>query len=335
MPSREQQVAADIDPPGASRSRGIAKVAMFAAKFVVTAACFWYLSRRIDFAEVIRTLPVFDIRWAAFAVVLAMLQIPLLGLRWCEILDALALRNSRMTRAAVIAVTAIGAFFTQVLPNIASEGMRVWLLARLGCDWRSGVVSVLIDRGVGVGLMVAFSFIVLLVPSALTALAGYRGLVLAVYGTLLLAAVLALVLTPVFAPVLQRWRYTRWLATLATAARRVLFGPRGAAILGFGCAVHALTIVIIWSIGRAQGLALPMLDAAVLFAVMIGIALIPVSIGGWGLRELAVVALLGSHGVAPERALLFSVCFGLVFVVGALPGALVWLLYSIPPPAVK
>jgi glycosyltransferase 2 family protein len=334
MPSHEQQAAADVDPP-ASRSRGIAKVAMFAAKFVVTAVCFWYLSRRIDFAEALRTLPVFDIRWAAFAVLLAMLQLPLLGLRWCEILDALALRNSRITRTAVMAVTAIGAFFTQVLPNVASEGMRVWLLARLGCDWRSGVVSVLIDRGVGVGLMVAFAFGVLLVPSALTALAGYRSLVLAVYGALLVAAVLALILTPFFAPVLQRWRYTRWLATFAIAARRVLLGPRGATILGVGCAVHALTIAIIWSLGRAQGLTLPVLDAAVLFTVMIGIALIPVSIGGWGLRELAVVALLGGHGVAPERALLFSVCFGLVLVIGALPGALVWLLYPIPPSPVK
>lgn len=68
---------------------------------------------------------------------------------------------------------------------------------------------------------------------------------------------------------------------------------------------------------------------------MVGIALIPVSVGGWGLRELAVVALLGDHGVAPERALLFSVCFGLVFVIAALPGALVWMLYSIPQSLVK
>ena len=146
---------------------------------------------------------------------------------------------------------------------------------------------------------------------------------------------LGLVLTPTIAPVLERWRYTRWLATLATAARRVLLGPRGVLILGIGCAVHALTIVIIWLLGHAQGLALPLLDSAALFVVMIGIALIPVSIGGWGPRELAVVALLGDHGVAPERALLFSVCFGLVFVVAALPGALVWLLYSIPSSLVK
>jgi hypothetical protein len=98
-------------------------------------------------------------------------------------------------------------------------------------------------------------------------------------------------------------------------------------ILSTGSLLHALTIIIVWSVGRAQGLALPLPDAAVLFTVMIGVVLVPISIGGWGLRELAVVSLLATHGVAPERALLFSVCFGLALAIGSLPGALAWLLY--------
>ena len=62
---------------------------------------------------------------------------------------------------------------------------------------------------------------------------------------------------------------------------------------------------------------------------MVGVALVPISVGGWGLRELAVVSLLSDHGVAPERALLFSVCFGLVSLVGSLPGAFIWPFYSL------
>jgi glycosyltransferase 2 family protein len=114
---------------------------------------------------------------------------------------------------------------------------------------------------------------------------------------------------------------------------RVLLGRKGPLILGIGCLVHVLTIVVVWSLGRAQGLALPIPDAAVLFVVMIGVAIVPISISGWGLREVAVMSLLGNLGIAPEKALLFSVCFGLVFAVGSLPGALVWLLYSLGPAA--
>src|SRR5207245_4229914 len=97
---------------------------------------------------------------------------------------------------------------------------------------------------------------------------------------------------------------------------RILLGSKGPVILTIGCLIHALTIVVVWSVGRAQGLALPLPDAAVLFTVMIGVAFIPISIGGWGLRELAVISLLASYGVAPERALLLSVCFGLALAFG-------------------
>ena len=68
-----------------------------------------------------------------------------------------------------------------------------------------------------------------------------------------------------------------------------------------------------------------------LFVVVLGVALVPISVNGWGLRELAVVALLGRHGIAPEQALVFSVCFGLVLAVGSVPGAPAWLLYSFAP----
>ncbi len=327
--------ADDANPPHRPARRGVTKLAIFAAKFAITALCFWYVSRRVDLAAAVRMLPTLDVRWIAVAVAVALLQIPLLGLRWCEILDALALRNRRMTRTAVLGVTSIGAFFTQVLPNVAGEGMRIWYLARLGCDWRNGVISVLIDRGVGIGLMVAFAVAILLTPSPLTALAGYRGAVLAIYGAVLLAAILGLMFAPSIAAVLQRWRYGGWLAAAALDVRRAILGPRGIQIIAIGCCVHALTVLILWLLGQAQGLALPVFDAAVLFVVMVGIALVPISVGGWGLREFAVVAVMGDYGLAPERALLFSVCFGLVLVAGALPGALVWLLYSVPPAAVK
>jgi hypothetical protein len=70
------------------------------------------------------------------------------------------------------------------------------------------------------------------------------------------------------------------------------------------------------------------LDAALLFTFMVSIALIPVSIGGWGLRELAISSLLGAYGVPLEQALFFSVSFGLVLMLAALPGAVVWAFFS-------
>ena len=324
-------VASDLETLRPSHGSGAQKVAILAAKLLVTVACFWYISRQIEWGQVLSAIPQLDFRWAGLATVVAMLEIPLLGLRWRNIVDVLVAPSQRVTRPAMIAATAVGMFFGQMLPSIAGEGVRAWLLVRLGSDWRNAVTSVMIDRGVGVGLLIALGFVVLLLPSGLTALGGYRDVVLVVYGILILAGALGLLLAPKIVPLLTRWRYSRWLATLAADVHRVLLGSKGPVILSIGCLVHAFTIVIVWSVGRAQGLALPLPDAAVLFTIMIGVVIVPISIGGWGLRELAVISLLGTYGVAPERALLFSVCFGLALAVGSLPGALVWILYPFTP----
>jgi hypothetical protein len=328
----DTHVASDLETTSRRpRGGGAEKVAMFATKLLVTGACFWYVSRQIDLKQVLSAVPLLDFRWAAFATLVLMLQIPLLGMRWCNILDALGARSARMTTLGIIAVTAIGVFFAQVLPSVAGEGVRAWLLVRLGSNWRNAVTSVVIDRGVGVGLLIAAGFVILLLPSGLTALGGYWAGVLVAYGALLLAGGAGLLLAPKMVLPLSRWRFSRWFATLAVDARRVLLGPKGPMILGIGCLGHALTIVVVWSLGRAQGLLLPVSDAAVLFTVMVGVALVPISIGGWGLRELAVISLLGHHGIAPERALLFSVSFGLTLAIGSLPGAVAWLVYSFAP----
>jgi hypothetical protein len=83
-----------------------------------------------------------------------------------------------------------------------------------------------------------------------------------------------------------------------------------------------LTILIIWLAGRAQGLAPPIVDCAMLFTVMVGVALVPISVGGWACASWRWCR-LGAHGLAPERALIFSVCFGLVGVTGVLPRLIV------------
>jgi hypothetical protein len=126
-------------------------------------------------------------------------------------------------------------------------------------------------------------------------------------------------------PTLTGWRYGRWVERFFSGARTAVFGSRSPVILGIGCMIHAVTIAAVWSLGRAQGLPLTPADAAVLFAVMAGVALVPFTIGGWGLRELAVVSLIGNHGLTPERALVFSMYFGLTSILASLPGALAWM----------
>ena len=212
----------------------------------------------------------------------------------------LAPQAARLTYLAVSAVTAIYALLAQAVPSVVGEGIRAWMLTRFGCGWRAALGSVVIDRAVGVAMLIAFAFIILLLPSPLTALSGYRDLTLIVFGATLSVGVVALVATPRAAPLLQRWRYSYWLGIFASDAHRVLLGPRAPTIFGAACLIHGLTILVIWSVARALGLALPLSDCAVLFTIMVGVALVPISVGGWGLRELAVVSFWAPMALRPS-----------------------------------
>src|SRR5258707_706982 len=236
-------VASDVEAPRPSHRGKVAKAAIVAAKLLVTGACFWYVSRQIDGRKVSSVISLLVFRWTALEIFVVVLEIPLVGLRWYNIVDALAARDPQMTRTAMTAATAVGLFFAQVLPNVAGEGMRAWLLVRLGSNWRTAVTSVVIDRGVGVGLLLVLGFVVLLLPSGLTALGGYRDVVLVVYGVLILVGALGLLLAPKIVPPLARWRYSRWFATMAADVHRVLLGSKGPVILSIGCLIHARSLL--------------------------------------------------------------------------------------------
>jgi len=306
--------------------------AILALKLLVTLACFWYLFRHVELAKLREALPELQVGWAAIAVVLLILQIPLVALRLLEIVQVLRIGRFRWSH--LCAASAIGQFFGQILPAVTGDGVRAWFLNRFGSSWRDAAVSVVIDRCVGIGLLLVFAFAILLLPSKLDFFAGYRGELVVFLGTVVFAGVIGLVLGARFSAALAERGHVRWIASFLTSAYRVVFGARCAAILGIGCLVHMLTIAAVWSLGRAQGLLLSPSDAAVLFAVMVGVALVPFSVGGWGLRELAMISFFGNYGLTPERALVFSMFFGFACLVASLPGAVVWLVFAGPRPTV-
>jgi hypothetical protein len=94
-------VARDPGTVGSSETR---KLALLAVKLLVTGACFWYLWRQIDVSQVVSALALLDFRWVAFATVMVVLEIPLLALRWTNIVAALGERNERTTTTTLVAI---------------------------------------------------------------------------------------------------------------------------------------------------------------------------------------------------------------------------------------
>ena len=88
--------------------------------------------------------------------------------------------------------------------------------------------------------------------------------------------------------------------------------------------VQAVRITLAWSIGQGLGITLPFGDYWVFMPLNILIILLPLSLGGFGLPQGAMVWTLGPFGVGPTEAFLLSLLFVLAGVVGNIPGALLY-----------
>jgi hypothetical protein len=135
------------------------------------------------------------------------------------------------------------------------------------------------------------------------------------------------------APRLERFRLLRPLAVLGSSIATVVRSPGRVFLLFWtGLLGQAVAIVAFFLVGRSVGAPLSLVACAVTLAPGLLVALAPVSLGGWGLREGAFVVLLGFYGVEPEQGFLVSVLFGLALLAATGPGLVLWM---VQPASVK
>jgi hypothetical protein len=96
------------------------------------------------------------------------------------------------------------------------------------------------------------------------------------YGALIIAGALGLMLAPKIVSPLARWRYSRWFATFAADVHRVLLGSKGPVVLSIGYLIKAFALS---SFGRLDGrrARAAAADGMVLFIVMTGVVVVPIS----------------------------------------------------------
>jgi hypothetical protein len=140
-----------------------------------------------------------------------------------------------------------------------------------------------------------------------------------------LAAVLGVAFLAVAARRLEKVRPLRALAALGHAVSSVAHSSQVPLLLWTGVLGQLVAIVAFFLVSQSVGAPLSFGDCAVTLAPGLLVALIPVSLGGWGMREGAFVVLLGFYGIRPEQSLVVSILFGLALLAASLPGLALWL----------
>jgi uncharacterized membrane protein YbhN (UPF0104 family) len=91
-------------------------------------------------------------------------------------------------------------------------------------------------------------------------------------------------------------------------------------------ATQLLNVLVFWMLGQSLGLPITLQQWFIVAPTVLLVSMLPISIGGWGVRESAMVVALHGFGISAGDALLPSVLFGLCAVAATLPGGILWVI---------
>jgi uncharacterized membrane protein YbhN (UPF0104 family) len=305
--------------------------AFIGLKVAVAIGCLFALSRQVDPAGLRDTLMTIEPGWLFVAILLIALEVPLVAERWRLIVASLGHGMYRLPRRDLYAANGFGQFAGQILPSLAGDGVRAVMLRGLGVTLPHAAWSVALDRALGVYTLFVIAFFTLHLPSGPDALGGYLEPIFLAVAVVTACGTLALPLLKPLGAYLETRPRLRLAGVALTETHAAVLGRHLPLLFAISVLVHVMTILCVYVLGRALTLHLPLSDAAVLMVCIMVVTLLPISISGWGVRELAVTAFLTGHGASAEQALLFSVTFGLVVMVATIPGAIHWLLQRNAP----
>jgi uncharacterized membrane protein YbhN (UPF0104 family) len=293
-------------------------------KLTVSGLLLYLALNWVNVGTVASRLSQIDLRWIAFGLLMPVAQTYLQTVRWQNIISRCGaeLPVGQLFRFCMVAL-----FFNQTLPSsVGGDAMRIWLAGKQ-TNWRIASYSVLVDRVIGV---VALAVVVTAcLPWTLSLVrnpVGRSALLLIGLGCIA-AGVVFVSLTWDRLHILQRWAPTRHLVATATVALGILRAPRALVpIFGLSFLIHMLTTVIAWCAARSVGADLPLAYSLFLVLPVILIAIVPISVAGWGVREGAMVAAFGYAGLAPSDGLIVSLLFGASYLAVGAIGGFVWVL---------
>jgi len=245
------------------------------------------------------------------------------ALRWSivarELTPVLSLRD------ALIGVYE-GQFVNQIMPAmIGGDAVRALRAYDAGATAGRAILGVLLDRAFGL-LFIALIVIATFALSAAPVVAAPVFQFITIAAGLVVAGALALAIV---GPLVATLSLPHWLAALAsviagfaTIARRPIAMLQLAAAMLVAAAGLAAGIALS---ARAIGVTLSPVDAIVVLTGIVIAGAIPLSVGGWGLREGATVLLLKAAGVEAAAAVSLAILFGLALTVLGIAGGAVWL----------
>lgn len=244
------------------------------------------------------------------------------AIRWLLVARALALR---IPWARAWQWTLIGHFFNQVVPSsIGGDVMRGILAGRWTGNVPGVATSIALERIVG---FVALLALIVVGQPLLIARLNNPSLSWVAF-LIALGALCAILLPFVLESFLDRYLPGRAVAIVrrfCNDARQLIAAPITALFVLLGAfTMHGCMLLLTAIVANKLGANVSVLDVLLIVPTIMLVASLPISIGGWGVREAGLAVGFTALGQPASVAVATSLIIGVGGLVSALPGAVSW-----------
>lgn len=300
-------------------------IAIFLLKALVTAACLWWLSRYFDYEQVRDTLAGINPLLLIVAIALHFLSFVAGGVRWWLLFRHL---NGTIAFRQLWPSYYLGVFYNNLLPSIYGGDLaRTARLYAAGFGGSALLSSAFVDRVLGLTALVSMGAVALLFAPA----EFENHLAVSVFGISMLALLpmVAIAVLPRWTRLLDAGFGSRWprLHAVLSCFPSYRSAP-GLMLTAFGLSVlnQLLVVLVLLMLAPGLGVHLPIFQFIVVLILVFLVASLPISLGGLGAREGAMMGLMLPLGVDAAPVLALSAAYLLVLWSCTLPGAFMLLL---------
>lgn len=296
---------------------------LLALRITVSVALFAVLISRLNLDGVLpRQRHLSTLGWFAAAIGVALIGIALSAWRWQRVL---AVFEVHVPLRILLSHYLAGQFVGNVLPStIGGDVLRISRSTHSTGSGTTAFASVVLERLTGFVALPLLCFVGFALQPSLFG-EDHAWIALAISGATLLALVgiLALAGSPKMAGRFKdRENWMRFIGAVHVGVDRMRGRPRlAAAVLGTALIYQTSTVLTVWLAARMLGVDVPT-AAIIAFVPAVAMAqVIPISVGGFGIREGMLALFLTPLGVSTGRAVAIGLAWYFIVLIVSLAGA--------------
>lgn len=301
-------------------------------KLIIGLGLIAFVLSRVDITTVSAKLTSANLWLVGLGLLLFWLAMTINAVKWWVLLRA---QDIAIPFLSLLQYTFVGFFFNNVLPaNIGGDVMRGWGLARYTDRTAAAAASVVLDRLIGLSAYMIVAAISALITVLVTGRSDLKVLVwaaaaasfsLLVLGAILLSRHLRRWFDGLLSHTFLRFLLPYW-RPLSQAFEVYRFQYR-ALLLAFGIGLLGITStsLVNYTLSESLGGGISLLHIFLFNPLIALVLIIPISIGGLGLNQVAYPFFYRLVGVPEAHAFGLSLFVQAAQIICSLPGALLWL----------